>query len=593
MTSVRSEVQSRPLLANFKLKIAFLLTSSFLVALLVGIRMWWAMPDVQMLSSLIPIEDVNHLLNHEFSKVTWFDIGSGHVFNFYRYFQYLNALLFSYDSRMEIVAVLVGYVIVALSILVILKEQVFRINLATQYLIFLLVPIFVLSFLGMGSRGMELGTYCGLSISLGIWALATVKSVSVTLWRCLLVLQSAIIFTALGAYGLGLTLSSTTASLILVCSQRKRRSCPNQLKSEIFSDRFLQYSIVLGVSSALYVAAVRVFSAPSTEISSVQDLYSVTGLVKYVIYGNAGAFVNTSVLERWGPDGLQPSPLLIGLVVTALYAAMTLVLLRRRDRTSIYLVTLLWYSSFVSLSVYPFRPYGDQWMLNVWYGFHHKISFASLVIGVLCITPKEKLRSVLVISQASFIVMSIVLIFQANRITWERHPAERNYYLAKQFVVLHPEELAVDGNGLTQILVDIPTSLKAIEIQKKHSLSVYSGAPLTSYAPTVQVSGVEQDGWLLQTLVAKPYLLGKCELVINITSLIGTGEEEPQILRISDKDNKVSEEIILNTNSLPLRISREIVGETKAVFSRAAKPIEIGGDLRPLAARGFAQCISR
>ena len=52
--------------------------------------------------------------------------------------------------------------------------------------------------------------------------------------------------------------------------------------------------------------------------------------------------------------------------------------------------------------------------------------------------------------------------------------ARHLWFLSKKEATLHPELLVLESNGLTQIGLDMQSSGRAIEIQKKHNLSVFN-----------------------------------------------------------------------------------------------------------------------
>lgn len=566
---------------------SILIANAILIPIL-GLRLWWAHPDVQILSSLAFIEDIDALLSGRLSDVTWFHIGSGHVFNFYRYFHYINALTFGYDSRLEVIFVLaLGFSSATIAISILLRKFLQRSEILVQVVAILVACAVWYSFAGMGSRGMEFGTYIGVGMSLAVWALGDLSKIGHKVWVSLLAMQTLIVFLALGAYSLGLAAAASMSAFIELRQSRRTDTEPES-RNRVWITRHSQYALVMIGSSISYVAAVKIFSTASSGLSF--GSYSLIDIGKFVVNGNSGAFLTPQVLERWGNGWLLPSPFVLGSIVTGLYIVITLVLVRFKHTSTPIALGLVWYSTFVSLSVYPFRPYGDQWMLNPWYSFHHKLSLGAAVIVAVCLTAPYRWR---ILHQTSRLVIPLLVTavaLQSNVIMWERHPHERAWFLGKQSAALNPELLALDASGLTQLLVDMPTSIRAVEVQRKHGLSVFRDDELESIVDMVLVAGVEPDGWLLSTLTFFADPVDPCTLVVDITALAGVSDGGFATVLVVDSQQNLLRSYEIDGDDLPTRITMEIVGRVEVKFSNTIKPEEAGPDLRPLAARGQAVC---
>lgn len=572
---------------SFDLKLVGLLSAFF--GALVGIRTWWSWPDVHMLTSLRFIDDIDRLLQGSYLEVTWFEIGRGHAENLYRYFHFVNARFFGYDARLEMIPVLFAHGLTALSIFILARRFIAHVPSTTRFLIAVLLPMFVFSFVAMGSRGMEFGTYVGIAISLGIWAVASSSRGSRNIWIGLLCLQVLIVFLAVGGYALGLSATLILASGLSLTLNRANRKLSTPTLTQLASSRLHQYSMTVISAYLSFAASVLLFSTPMSGIGS---SLSPLGLIKYVIYGNAGGLVNVSVLERWGGNAIQPGPFTIGLLMTALYVTLSVLYARRYGAAAASFIALLWYGTMVSISVYPFRPYGDGWMLNTWYGYHHKISLATAVIGILAV-PRGSVRRFLRLFPIRNLTVGllVLLLAQANEVMWYRHPHERAWFQSKQLAVLGIEDLTVDPTtGETQLLVDLPYSLRAIEIQRRHRLSIFRDAEVVKQLQSPSVTGVESDGWLLQELSVRQPSVQSCTLEIDIVSLLGHQVGADETLSVVNAAGNEIERFALRTSEFPTRFKLRVVGRAVLRFSNKASVTELGADTRPLSARGFVMC---
>ena len=460
--------------ADFKAKIAVAALISSAMSIVMIARMYWAHPDVQVYSSLQNLENINNLLNKQYSNVDWFELGSGHAMTLYMLFQYITALFFHFDSRIEYIVLAISTVLTALSIIILLRGLIAQLNPKFQTLIMVLVPASMFSFLGMGSRGMELGIFLGVAITLSIWAFSSTSIFPKSIWVSALILQVLTVFGALGAYSMGISGSALLVGSIFYCQEVKDAGGKILALKNIIKMRFVQFSIALSASSLAHVLAVLIYSTPSSNVVNNRSDYSITELATSVINANAQPLLNTSVNERWGSNWTQVDTLVLGVLMTILYLFLTFFYLRKGSAASNFLIGLVWYGTFVSLTVYPFRPYGSNWMSNIWYTFHYKISFAAAIVGIIGLVFRQVNTRILWIAKASVLVSISVIFSQSNVIMWERHPHERLWFLSKKEATLHPELLVLESNGLTQIGLDMQSSGRAIEIQKKHNLSVFN-----------------------------------------------------------------------------------------------------------------------
>ena len=574
---------------DFKGKIAVAFLVSVVLSLVIIWRMCWAHPDIQAYTSLQYMEDINSLLRHRYSDVSWYVLGSGHSMNLYMWFQYVEALFFNFDSRLEIPVMTIAHSILTLSLLVSLRGLIVQQNTKIQMLIIALVPISMFSFLGMGSRGMELGTFLGIAITFFVWAVSTTSKLSRISWFGILFLQVFTVFTALGGYSMGVSGAALLVCLIFYyqeakISNGKIAACRNLIKT-----RFVQFSIVLSISSLAHILAVKIFSTPSSNISQMSSFYSVTGLLKAVVNGNAQPLLNVSVNERWGSNWTQVDTSHLGILMTALYLFLTTVYLRKGSAWANYLVGMLWYGTFVSLTVYPFRPYGTNWMSNPWYSFHYKVSLAAAIIGIICLISGRVNLSVLRMFKALLLLLIGLVFLQANVIMWQRHPHERSYFLGKRDAALNTELLSLDSSGLTQLGLDMQSTLRAIEIQREHRLSVFGG--VEKRRNEAIVLGMTSDGWMLQTMEINLKASRSCRLIIDVTSMAGVEEGGETSIVVIGGVTSSSEKFYVKPDELPLRIEIVLNESSTVNFENVMSAPERGSDIRALSARGYVSCI--
>ncbi len=114
---------------DFKGKIAAAFLVSVILSLVVIWRMCWTHPDIQAYTSLLYIEDINSLLNNNYSDVSWYVLGTGHSMNLYMWFQYVEALFFNFDSRLEIPVMAIAHALLTASLLVSLRGLVSQLDL--------------------------------------------------------------------------------------------------------------------------------------------------------------------------------------------------------------------------------------------------------------------------------------------------------------------------------------------------------------------------------------------------------------------------------------------------------------------------------
>jgi hypothetical protein len=573
-----------------RLKSKYAVVGLFTVFLSVAViwRMCWAHPDIQAYTSLLYMEDIDNLLMHRYSDVSWFVLGSGHSMNLYMWFQYIEALFFNFDSRLEIPVMAAAHSLLTLSILFSLRGLIVQLRMKSQFLIFTLVPISIFSYLGMASRGMELGTFVGVAITFGIWALATASDVPRFWWLFLLVLQTFVVFTALGAYSMGVS-----GVVVLVCGinliqELKGPGTRRQIMKNSVATRFFQFSIVLSLSSLAHVLAVNFLSAPSANISNMNSYYSISGLFRTVLNANAQPLLNSAVLERWGTNWTQFGPLMLGTSITLLYMFLTAYYLRLKSPWSNYLIGMLWYGTLVSLTVYPFRPYGDNWMAATWYTFHYKVSFAAAIIGIIGLRLQQRFSVPSKTMKVTILLFLSLIFSEANVIMWQRHPNERLYNLAKREAALNTELLTMDSSGMTQLGLDMQSSLRAIEIQRKHQLSVFGGKE--QLRDSAIVIGMQSDGWILQTVDVKIKTTKSCKLIIDLTSLAGVNDKTKSTVLVTGLDSSSIREFVVQGAELPTRLEMIINESSTVYFENVLSETVRGADVRPLSARGFVSC---
>jgi hypothetical protein len=227
-------------------------------------------------------------------------------------------------------------------------------------------------------------------------------------------------------------------------------------------------------------------------------------------------------------------------------------------------------------------------MTQTWYTFHYKVSFAAAVIGVICLQFHGKFSLYSKMAKAVVLLSLSFTFFEANVIMWQRHPNERLYNLAKREAALNTELLTLDANGATQLGLDMQASLRAIEIQREHNLSVFGGPE--EVRDKAIVIGMQSDGWILQTVELKLKPSKRCKLFIDLTSLAGVDQTGNSTITVTGNLSSNVKEFAVGVSSLPTRLEVFLEESSTIQFGNVMSESERGADVRPLSARGYVSC---
>jgi hypothetical protein len=161
--------------------------------------------------------------------------------------------------------------------------------------------------------------------------------------------------------------------------------------------------------------------------------------------------------------------------------------------------------------------------------------------------------------------------------------------LAKRDAALNTELLSLDSSGMTQLGLDMQSTLRAIEIQREHRLSVFGG--VEERRNEAVVLGMTSDGWMLQNIEIKLKASRSCRLTIDVTSLAGVGKGGETSLVVTGGVTSISEKFLVKADELPLRIEIVLNESSTVNFENVMSASERGLDIRALSARGYVSCI--
>ena len=347
---------------------------SVALAIFLIIRGYWAAPAAPWQTNFWFINDIDRLLSGKLSEVTWFTWGGGHATNGYRWFEYLNAMLFKFDPRVEIAVYSLIVLVISLSVghMVLRISQDFTI-LAISSL--LMIPFVLFSFSGSWPRGMELGTFAGLAI-LSWFFLQLTRDKKPIVWRdsaLSSITAFTLFFVFMGGYTLGVTFSLFAISIIFY-------------KNPDF-DRFRIATIAFVAVSALFAFSLRLAnSGEETQGISklaIQQAENPFFITIFLGSGPAAGLVTVQTLERFNV-GLTSNIIAIITFVILIYLVFVFSRISKMKSKIRFVgpLLLIGYGFGTMFMLLLFRPYDQFQLLNPWYALHFKI----LIAGLLALT---------------------------------------------------------------------------------------------------------------------------------------------------------------------------------------------------------------
>jgi hypothetical protein len=554
-------------------------------------RMLWAWPDATWQSQLWFIQDIDEVLAGNLDKASWIELGNGQSTNGYKWFLYISAALFGLNAQLEnavYAAMLTG---ASIAIGKKLLEFVPTGNASSKALVFV-IPLILLSFPGAGSRGMELGTFAGLTLFL-LLALSLLTPQPLKVWAAKAAAASiAFFFVFLGGYAAGVVAAVLLVTLI-------NFSKPNPLSARL---RILSVSLVLAM--LLFIASLLIAGRgeASSSLSKLSQIASTEPLFvpRFLSVGFAGGILNTQTIEALPTSLGIPVASSVSAVVFLLAAGVFVSSVRARNPISAPGQLFIIYGVANYFMLLLFRPNDQYQLLNTWYSLHTKV----LLIGVvwLAIVNSEYIHRLIGPNKLRRLVPSalvVVLIFTsavANAIHLGRHVHEREYFLNVASATIFPETLKETG-GITQLIVSQEESLKAIDVLQRHNLGVYRDPQKTLDLLSGGKGYMRQgdsygDGWMgLQMSV-----VSISESCTNLTITARSIDASISTLGVAYADKR--EELIVDPKSLQASLAVNDLPEMGKVLlssSITRSPEELGGsqDSRNLSFHISVQCQSR
>ena len=575
-------------LSNSKFRLLYLFFSISL-ALAACARLIWSWPNVLWQSEFWIFDDVHHLVHNQFGSLVWFEAGNRDwSLNAWRWFSYVNAYFFGWNMYLELIVYFAIVLVLAQIIgLVTLK----KLNNRNRWGIFIF-PIIMLSLVGAGARGMELGTYFGVLLTVHLIVVITNNKKSLA---NLILLPGVIVFITSGGYAIGCAVSSLVLFAIGITPSIRAQSPILLFKSTVASCSF---AIWLGAYAILYLRGVR--SAGSSSLWSVVQ-HDPFYFVKFVFYAMSGSVFSEQTVEGFNHQRLILQIVSSLLLLLTIYSAIKCV--KNFKVEAVAPIGLLAYSLSTVLLIMVTRPTGDLGMLATWYSLHLKIGLIGVVwISLLYSNEIEqkilgRFRLDLSLWLGAVIPVAVIfsLVTLANLQQYKREPSERAYFANIQSATLFPGSISADSNGLTPLLLPLKESRVVIEQMKADKLSLYSQKHILplgiveSNKGYISLGDAYNDGWVGKNSQINVTSV-KCQ---NLTlSFLGYEPALPNLLLLSLNGEK-PKRVELGSQKSVVSYRNLLIGDSvSARFNRGAIPsiAGLGKDQRVLSAFLTVEC---
>jgi hypothetical protein len=594
----------------FKLNWAVLYVSMSLGLFCLSVwRFFWAWPDAAWQTNFLFLDQVDNVVNGKIGWGTfWIGLSDEHALTGYRWFEYFYATFFGLNTHVEIVAYYLCVLALSIAIgLKILKGS----GRATEHwlskLLVFTIPFILFSMVGAGSRGMEIGQYFGVTIFV---LLALLMDSSIRLRNYVIILAltvPALTFLLLGGYAAGLAIGLALVSL----KQLIRPIAFDPLRRK----KLFAFTLIFVVSASAFLLSIQILNRTIVSGGLSQLKEHITRdpffVVQYFFGGAASSIINSSTLEIFGHgDWLIYVTALLVLLMSGL-AGFSIKQFSMTEST----VPLILVGSAVGQIVVLMigRSQGAFWLLSPWYQFHFRIGLVGviwLLIGGISVFLKSThdntlIRYYLPIT-LGLIALAMGLTVGANIIQWHRQPYERAYFENVQRSLLSPNELTVDSNGYTPLILPLEESKHVIAILKRDHLNVYRNPlpileKLTGRRDGLLVSGdLGSDGWAgshFRISVVQP----------NCRSLQLQIRPFPSVTSLDHFKGSVSNQLKVTENgssprmfrleNVPISIEFPVVGNSTTFdfsFSKTWTPLEAGinQDVRHLSSLVDFKCLN-
>ena len=438
-------------------------------------RMRWAWPDAAWQTTLSDIVSVDRVLNHGPAGSMSITVGGEHALTGYRWFQYINAELFGLNSQVELVA----YFALTLTLALAIGARIFRDLDRTDSgwparVVVFAIPAVLSSLVGAGSRGMEIGQFSGMALFVVLALLIDSRMSTRAFLVVILCTVPLATVLVLGSY-----VAAPAMALALVCLvQLGRPTVERQARAKLWAltGTFL-------VSTVAWLLLLTLL--PPSELNNrfgeflKQTSHDSLFIPKYFLGGAAGSVMSSQTLEATGQA--RRFAYGVGALVVLLAVACLVLAYRRAWSGSTVPLLLILMPVGLAGTLLVGRSGDALWLLSPWYGFHLRLFLVGAIwllvraLAVVGVPGWFRLSRALVAQSAALVLLVAVLgvaVF-ANVIQWRREPAERAYFQNVQRALLFPQELAIGGNGYTQLILPLEASHRAVDLLRKDHLSVY------------------------------------------------------------------------------------------------------------------------
>lgn len=609
MTTVEAQPSvARPRISQRAVWLGSYVTLSLLTALLPMLRLRWAQPDAAWQTNLNDIDDIHRVVNHGLDlSALHVGLGGEHALTGYRWFLYLNAAFFGFNTQVEIVA----YFLLTLTISLLLGLRLFRQidevggSTLARAIVFV-IPIALGTMSGAGSRGMEIGQYTGFTVFI-VLALLLRSRLSVRGYAILVV---AVVVPAglliLGSYLGGPALALCAASLL-----EWRLGWLDKVTRRKLWVLTAGFVLMLGVWLLLMTAI-----GPSEVGGRLPGfLHQVAQdpafVPKYFLAGASGSVITSQTLEVGGHGSHVAYA--VGALVTA-FAAVAVALHARRPRVDVTVPLLLLLAPIgLAGTLIVGRSDGALWMLSPWYGFElHLFLVGALALAALGVATRRRTGraarwdTVCTITSVALLAVILGVTAYSNTMQWRRQPAERAYFQRIQDALLHPEALTTDANGLTQLILPLEQSRHAIEILRADGLNVYRdpGSVLAQmgkagqYSAGLSLAGMLDTAWAGDHVTVLVQDSACTTLTLDVTPFPAAVQDLPATTPDTSSltvDTSFGDDDTVALGDEPVRLTLHPTGDDPSVllrFSRTWTPkdLGLGEDERALSAQLVATC---
>jgi len=567
-----------------------------------------AWPDSPILSQLWFIQDLDALLSGRYGAVKLVDFGGTHALTGYRWYQYINAKAFGLNGSSEVVAYYLIIAGVALPVGLRILGRISAGSSVVAKLLVFVIPFILGSFVGAGSRGMELGTYFGVAVF--VWLLLLCgSSIPYRVFLAVAVTGSVlVVFLFLGGYAIGPTVALATVWLI-----QKRRPMVDASSARRFAALTFAfvaataiYGTIMLLVTGLGDAVTAGGQSGGTQRLSEQISASPLFPAEFLLSGEAGGITSVQTFELY--ENLRVvGRLLIGAAILGLCLLCATGSLRRARGQSVEPLALVLFPFGIIALLLLTRNSTVDFAQSSWYTLHFKLQLVGCVwMGVNYLsnpsTSKAETASdwyrvwhKVGLVTASFLgIMLAVSLVWANRLQIDRQPAEHAYFNEIIAATRSPLPMTTDAGGLTKILLSPDESEAARVILRRHRLSIFSPEQASttngSEAPWISEGELFDDGWAGSSFSVQ-VLTASCP-VLRLTFDPGQSWGANRV--VVDGPWPRPKSLTLNRRSRIVTVPASVGTRVSARFDRTWVPAQIGQskDERTLSALVKVSCAS-